>query len=332
MSAPPAARVTPPRSEEDSPRGWRFWWDMLTGRVARIVFLLATVGLGGYAVAREWPDVRSALADLGPLPVIGGLVAALLAMIAAMMVWRVLLAALGSPLPPRVAAGIVFVGQLGKYLPGSIWPVVAQMELASAHQVPRRRSATASVLTLLVSLLAGLLTALVTLPFVAGISGPYRWALLAVPALLVFLHPRVLNPVLGRLLRLARRPALEHPLTGRAIATALGWAFASWLLYGAQVWLLAIPLGGLDFRGALLAVGGFAFAWSVGFLVIPAPAGAGVREIVLIAVLSTTLSVGDATAIALVSRALLTIGDLLTASVAAWSSRRAARATRTTSA
>lgn len=295
----------------------------LTSRAFRVIFLLATLGFGGYAVAGEWSDVRAALGDLGPLPLIGALVAALLAAVAAMLVFRVLLASLGSPLRSTVAARIVFIGQLGKYLPGSIWPVLAQMELASAHQVPRRRSATASVLALLVSLLGGLLTALVTLPFVAGAGREYWWALLAVPVLLVCLHPRVLNPVLGRLLRLARRPALEHPLTGRAVAAATGWSVVSWLFYGLQMWLLALPLGGLDGRLVLLAVGGFAFAWSVGFLVIPAPAGAGIREVVLVAVLSPVLSVGAATAVALVSRALLTVCDLLTAGAAGWAGRLA---------
>jgi hypothetical protein len=234
----------------------------------------------------------------------------------------VLLAGLGSPLPVRAAARVVFVGQLGKYLPGSVWPVLAQMELGTAHRVPRRRSATASVLTMLVSLLGGLLTALVTLPFVAGAT-PYRWAFLAAPLLLAALHPRVLNPVLDRLLRLAKRPALEQPLTGLSIATALGWSLASWVLYGVQIWLCAARLGVADGRVMLLAIGGFAFAWSVGFIVVFAPAGAGVRDVLLVAVLGPVLGVGGATAIAVVSRILMTVGDLATAAIAAWSGRHA---------
>jgi len=73
--------------------------------------------------------------------------------------------------------------------------VLAQMGAGHGASVPRRRSATASVLTMLVSLLGGLLTALVTLPFAAGAT-PYRWAFLAAPLLVAALHPRVLNPVL----------------------------------------------------------------------------------------------------------------------------------------
>ena len=167
--------------------------------------------------------MRAALASIGAMAVAGAMVSVLIAMFAAMQVWRVLLAALGSPLPVRVGARVMFVGQLGKYLPGSVWPVLAQMELGSAHRVPRHHTASASVLTMLVTMLSGLLTALVTLPFVAG-SAPYLWAFVAAPGLVACLHPKVLNSVLGRLFRLIRRPPLSQPLTTRAIATSLAWS------------------------------------------------------------------------------------------------------------
>lgn len=298
---------------------------LLAGRPVRWGFVVVAVALGGYAVARQWTDVRAALASLGFLAVGGALLATLIALFAALQVWRRLLAALGSPLPGRAAAQIMFVGQLGKYLPGSIWPVLAQMELGAAHHVPHRRSASASVLTMLLSLVTGLLTALVTLPFAAGPT-PYRWAFLAAPLLLVVLYPRVLNYLLDRLLRLARRPALEQPLTGRALAGALAWAFISWICYGTQIWALAARLGAPGGTGVLLAVGGFAFAWSVGFLVVFAPAGAGVREVLLIAILGPVIGVGAATAVALVSRVVMTGSDLLTAAAAAWFSPRSGAA------
>jgi hypothetical protein len=188
----------------------------------------------------------------------------------------VLLAGLGSPLPAAAAGRILFIGQLVKYLPGSVWPVLAQMQLGQAYGVPRHRSATASVLTMLAPLFTGLVTALVTLPFMAGHS-PYRWAFAALPVLLICLSPRVLNALLGWLLRLARRPALERPLRGRVLAAPLAWSFLAWLLYGLQVWWLATRLGAPAGTAALLATGGFAFAWCVGFLVVlarPAPASA----------------------------------------------------------
>src|SRR5215472_8251381 len=105
------------------------------------------------------------------------------------------------------------------------------MELGRDYHVPRSRSASASILVMLLTLITGLLTALVTLPFAAG-PMPYRWALLATPLLLVLAYPPVLNAVIGWLLRLARQPPLEQPLTGGALARAMGWSFATWIGYG----------------------------------------------------------------------------------------------------
>ena len=320
--APPAGRrnsgprgITAAAAEPLGPGG-----PLLSGRPVRWGFVAVTVGLGGYAVAREWTSVRAALGDLGFATVAAALLSVLAAMVMTMQAWRVLLAGLGSPLPARAASRIMFIGQLGKYLPGSVWPVLAQMELGHAYRVPRHRSATASVLAMVVSLLSGLLTALVTLPFVAQATA-YRWAFAAIPVLMAGLHPRVLNSVLGWLLRVARRPPLDQPLTGRVMAGALAWSCSSWVLYGLQIWLLATRLGAPAGRTALLAIGGFAFAWSVGFLVVFAPAGAGIRDVLLVAILGPVLGVGSATAVALVSRALMTAGDLLTAALAAWSGR-----------
>jgi len=292
---------------------------VMGSKLVRWGFVAVTVAIGAYAVASQWSHVRSALASLGFLPVAGALVAVLAALVAAMQVWRVLLAALGSPLPARPAARIMFIGQLGKYLPGSIWPVLAQMELGNEYRVPRHRSASASVLTMLLTVLTGLLTALVALPFVAG-STNYAWALLAAPALLVLLVPRVLNAVLNRVLRLAKRPPLEVELTGRAMAGALAWSFVSWVCYGVQIWILVLALGAPAGKGFLLALG--AFAWTVGFLVVIAPAGAGVRDVLLALTLGLVIGHGAALAIALVSRVLLTIGDLVTAGLAAAFTRR----------
>jgi uncharacterized membrane protein YbhN (UPF0104 family) len=288
---------------------------ILVGRPVRWGFTLACACIGGYSMARQWNDVGSALAGIGVLAAAGALLSVLLATLAAVQIWRLMLGALGSPLPGPLAARIVFIGQLGKYVPGSVWPVLTQMELSSAHGVPRHRSATASMLSALVAVPCGLLTALVTLPLVAG-SGPYPWAFLAAPFLLACLHPKVLNSALRRLFRLTRRPPLDQPLTVRTVVICLAWSAGSWVCYGLQIWLLAVRLGAPRGQGMLLAVGAFSFAWSVGFLAVFVPAGAGVREVLLVALLAPAVGVGAATAVALVSRMLTTAGDLLTAGAA----------------
>ncbi len=294
---------------------------LIRSRWFRWGFVAVTVGLGIYAIVSNWPSVHTALAKIGFGTAAEAMLCVLVGLAALLQIFRVLLAALGSPLPMRASAQILFVGQLGKYLPGSVWPVLAQMELGAAHQVPRRRSASASILTMLLSLLTGILVGLVMLPFSKG-AAPYRWVFLFAPLLLVCLYPRLLNRIIDRMLRLARRPVLEQPLTSVAVAKALGWGIVMWISFGLQVWLMAAPLGLDSARGALLAIGAFAFAWCAGFLVILAPAGAGIREYVLLALLGPAVGFGAAAAIALVSRVLMTLGDLVTAGTAGWLARR----------
>jgi glycosyltransferase 2 family protein len=310
------------RSSSQAALGVAKWF--IGSRTAKFAFVALAVGIGGYEIWRQWADIHHALARIGPLAVLGALVVLLFMQFATVRIWQVLLAGLGSPLSTPVAGRIFFIGQLGKYLPGSVWPVLMQMELGAAYKVPRAKSASASILTMLLSLLTGLITALVTLPFAARSTG-YLWVFLAAPVLIGCLHPKVLNPLLRLAFKLARRPALDDPLTGRVLAHALAWSFAAWVFNGLQIWLLTVKLGAPLGQAALLSLGGYAFAWCVGFLVIFAPAGAGIRELLLVAALAPMLGTGAATAVALVSRVVTTVSDLMVAGAAGLSRARASR-------
>jgi len=290
---------------------------ILSSRVVRIGFVVATVGLGALAVVSEWSEIQRDLARLRPAVLVFACLAAAAGMCASMALWRMLLADLGSPLPYRVAGRVLFVSQLGKYLPGSVWPVLAQMELGRDHGVPRRRSATAFALLTLFNLATALLVASATLPFVAADEvRPFRWAFLLAIGLVALLHPRLLNPLLDRLLRLVKRPPLERPLTLRRTLAAGLVGVGQWLLLGLHAWLLTVDLGGDPGASLPLALGGFALAWSVGYLFVFAPAGIGVREVALAAALSPVLDRADAIVVAVVSRMLMTVADLALAGLA----------------
>jgi hypothetical protein len=301
-------------------------------RLFKIGFVVAMVALGVYTVVSQWTDFKTGINRLGVVAALEALVCVLVGLFLTMQVWRQLLAAAGSKLPVRAASRIFFIGQLGKYVPGSVWPVLAQMELGRAYKVPRQRSATTAMLTMMIGLTSGLLAALVGLPFLSGGSvHKYWWAFPFIPVLLVCLHPRVLNPVIAFGLRKMRKPAPETPLTGRVIGTAIAVNLVSWLFNGLQIWVMTARLGVHGGGTLLAAVGAYAFAWSVGFLVVPVPAGAGIKDAILIVELAALLGGGAAgtaaaTAIALVSRGVTILGDLIGAGVAALLARGTATA------
>ncbi|MFB4282674.1 MULTISPECIES: lysylphosphatidylglycerol synthase domain-containing protein [unclassified Nonomuraea] len=280
-------------------------------RLVRYAFLAVALGFGGYAVAREWDAVVAGFARLSWPALAGSLVAVVAALLGAMLTWRTLLADLGSPLPARPAAKVFFVGQLGKYIPGTVWPVLAQMEMGRDLGVPRTRSAAAFFLMMPIQLATGLLVTLVTLGW-----DRYGWLLLLIPLLLVLLEPKVVNGVIGYALRRLKREPLERPLTRRGMLTALGWALTGWIAYGVHLYFIA-PQG-----GPLFAVGAFALSWCLGILTFVVPAGAGVREIAMVAVLAPHLDRGSAIAVALSSRIVIIVGDLICAGLAGIAARR----------
>jgi hypothetical protein len=296
----------------------------LGSRLLKWGVVVAAVGIGAYEISKEWHQVHQALGKIGLLSCLWALLALLGMQFATLRTWQVLLAGLGSRLPAIVAGRILFIGQLGKYIPGSIWPILAQMELGARAKVPRTRSASASILTMILSLLTGLITAMVTLPFVQldDRDKKYLWVLLVVPVVIVCLHPRVLNPLLNRLFKLAKRPGLDTPLTGRVLIHALAWSFTAWMFNGLQIWFLAEKFGAPAGKTILVALGGYAFAWCVGFVVIIAPAGAGIRDVLLAAWLTPVIGGPAAVAVTLVSRAVNTVSDLLVAGAAAATRRR----------
>lgn len=289
---------------------------LFRSRVLRVGFVVAAVGLCVVAIVRYGSEIAAAAVDIGWLSVCGALLAAIAGTGCSLLAWRRVLTELGSPLPVSAAVRVFSLAQLGKYIPGSVWPFLAQVELGREHGVPRRRSATALALTLMVSLVSAGVVAALTLPFAASEAARfYWWGVAATPVLVALLHPAILNPLLNRLLRLARRPPLEHRLTLRGVVGVAGWSVAAWIAYGLHVYVLARDLGGSGATLLPAATGAYALAWSIGFLVVLAPAGAGVREVVLAAALGGALGSAPVILLVVASRLLVTIADLAWAGV-----------------
>ena len=193
---------------------------------------------------------------------------------------------LGSPSGLAHAAKIYLIGQLGKYVPGSFWAFLVQMEIAHRVRVPRSRALAASIVA------AGIAVAQrpgcrpPRHPERRREPGP-RYSAVAV-LVVVFaaaLSPPVLTRLVNLVMRVMRRPPLEQARTWHGMLAATAWALVSWLGYGVSVWVLAVGAGAPAGESFLLCLGGAALAMTAGFLVFLAPSGIGIREAVLVAAL-----------------------------------------------
>jgi len=291
-------------------------------RRLRAAFLVVAVAFAALALAAQWDDVRDRVGQLSVLHVGVAALCAAGSLLASFLAWRETLGGLGDRLPLRPAGRIFFLGQLAKYVPGSVWAIVGQMELAKVHGVRRERTATAGIVVLVVSLAMGLLLGLLAVPALLDADGGlYASAVLLLVPLAVVLHPRVLTWLVDRGLRLVRRPPLEAPLTAAVIWRVAAFSLLSNGLLGVQIWQLAVDVGGDGWALLALSIGGYGIAAAVSLVVIPLPAGAGLREAILVLLLAPDIGAAAATLVAILARLLLTLADVAAAALAAAATR-----------
>lgn len=294
----------------------------------KVGFLLLALALAVWAVVSRWNEVSAALTEIDPVLLAAALGLGLLYVVLTMFSWRAVLADHGTPLPLLPAARVFFVSQLGKYVPGGVWNIVAAAEMGADHRIPRRRSVSAMLVTVLISIVSGMILAVATVPFAPDeLADRFGWVLWTLPLFVVLLLPPVLGRLVDLALRLTKGDPLESPLRWRGIGAAVAWALLAWGIAGLQVWVLAVGVGmEPSGRTVALCIGGYAFAWVIGFLVVIVPAGAGVRETVLALMLAGSLSTGGVLAVVLLSRVVLTLADLLLGGLGLLLARRKAAA------
>lgn len=284
----------------------------------RRAFVLAAVGAAVVAVVLRWDEVAAALGQASWGLVLLALVLSLLTALLAMLSWRSVSAGFGAPLSVREASAVYLVGQVGKYLPGGVWNLAASAELGSDRGIERRRTVGTMLVAVLVSMAVAGALALSTLPGVPGsLLERHGWLVLLVPVALLALLPVVLNQVLVLLLRVTRQVPVAERIAPGAVLASAGWSLLSWLAVGLQVYVLALAVGAEPgMQLARLSVGGYALAWVVGFVLVFLPAGVGAREVVLAMAMAPVLDPGGVLVVVLLSRVLVTAGDLLSAALA----------------
>jgi glycosyltransferase 2 family protein len=202
--------------------------------------------------------------------------------------WRSVLSSWDSRLPFWTAARIWSISNLGRYLPGKIWQIGAMGAMSRAIGVSPVAATGSAILGTLVNVLAGFVVALASgralldrtsagwTAVAAGVVVVAGFILLAAPYLL----PRI-APFIARV---AGRP-LNATLPPRAVVTAVVGNVAAWLLYGAafQLFVRGVLNDATGDYAEYLAA--YTISYLAGYLALFAPAGAGVREGVMLAVL-----------------------------------------------
>jgi glycosyltransferase 2 family protein len=293
-------------------------------RVGGVVIALIAVGLCARTLANQWSEVSDAIASAR----IGWLVVAFLASAASMiglgLLWWRCFAVFGTHVPAGHAVSWYFGGELGKYLPGGVWQIVGRGELARRAGV-RRSTGYSTTLISYAAMCVGAATTcgLLAAPAAwAGSSLGWAWLLLLlIPAGLIVVHPVVFGRILQLGSRLTKGRLDLEPPPWPTMVGLIACSIPAWFFLGLASVAVTAALG-FDQHPARIAFAAIA-AWILGFLAVPIPAGAGVRELIFVAL--SGLESGPGVAVAAIARLLLIIVDGLGGLLGLWFSRRLLR-------
>ena len=288
--------------------GRRLW------RLLQWIIALGIIAFAAADLARSWSRLREQPVEwvIRPALLVGAAVI-IWAMYAILIeAWRVMLRGWGDRLSFMTSAQIWTVSSLGKYIPGKVWAIAGMAVMAQRAGV-RKWTATASAV-ILQALAVGTGAAVVGAAGSASLESRYPWvpaALLALVVLsLVGIGLLLWPPFIRQLLRLVRVEAEGSSPGGAPVLGGMLANFVAWAGYGFAFWLLARGLFDAPAFTPALAITTFAASYIAGLLFLPAPAGIGVREGVVILMLGGALGETSALALAIASRVLLTITEL----------------------
>jgi SAM-dependent methyltransferase/uncharacterized membrane protein YbhN (UPF0104 family) len=251
------------------------------GLVARIAFGVLGAGFLVVAFLATWGDAR----DLDAPAWYVFAAALLLLGFGLWCAYRAWVALLEVPAHPPLAAGF-YLSQLGKYLPGGVWQALAQAGYAARAGVPGAQAGTRLVVFGLTQATGGALVGATLVALGSGVDWILRAAaLLPLLALVALLDRRWMIRAVRWWQRRRGKPARDELIPAQAaILRACGWSVGTMVVTSLA---FALLLGGTAVDAPILAsVPAFAFAWTIGFLALPFPAGLGVREAVLLLTLA----------------------------------------------
>src|SRR6266487_2318683 len=309
-------------------------------RVLQIGLPVIILALFVYQVKKNWADLTVYTFQLNPWLLALAFLGFILQEMSYGLIWQAVLERLGSHLGLRTCLRIYLASEFVRYIPGNVWHVLTRVLWVGKYGVSRPVAFASMAIELITKLAAGILVFSISLLFwqdIGKVGSLLRGSLLdilgiaSIVALFIGLHPRVLNGVLNWALRRMKREPIQLTLRYSDILfITLAWCM-SWIVAGLAFYVLLLALWPAAPLVALpICIGIYAIAWDIGFVSFITPSGLGFREGAIVGLFALALPLPGALAaiLAVLSRLVSTIAELICVSIAYLSGGRQVRATQ----
>jgi uncharacterized membrane protein YbhN (UPF0104 family) len=234
------------------------------------------------------------------------------------MIWQRMLHHTGSSVSYLKLFKVWFYANLGKYLPGKVWQFLGMIYMLEKEGVPKTSSFSTGVLAQSFSVISGLFISVIFLGtdlyhrFFSKKPGlMIAFMALSLGVLILLCYPRILEKIINLGLKIVKKEKIALDISGKDVIIYLLSYSVSWLLFGLAFLTFIKSMAHANFNMYPTLTGAYAFSLNIGFLAIFTPGGIGVREGVLVFLLSSLFPLPVSTLISLLSRLWMTAGELL---------------------
>jgi len=234
------------------------------------------------------------------------------------LTWSAVLSCWDQRLPFWTAARIWSVSNLGRYLPGKVWQIGAMGAMARQVSVSPIAASGSAILGTLVNILAGFAVATASGSALLERAGEGQAniaiAISAISRAMLLLAPWLVPRFAPLIARVTGR-TVTATLPVRAVVYSLIGNTVAWLVYGAAFQLFVLGVLGANAGGYSAYLATYTISYVIGYIVLFAPAGIGVREGAMLQLLQLArlASLPQATLVTIGSRVWLTILEVMPA-------------------
>jgi len=271
-------------------------------------------------VVSNWEQLAAQGVHFDPLYALLSILVMMLAWLTTSWSWGKTLEAFGAKLKYRDVFVIYFRSMIGKYLPGKFWQIVGSTYLASKRGVQEGPTIASVVVGQVYSLFSGLVIfmsaiAIWGMNFSSGSIFNFKLPSICVLVLILILslNPNLTKPAMNWFLRLFKRTEIDVEIDIRQSLRLFILFLIPWFAFGFSFWLFARSLTFVPFGQYLKLTSIMVGATVIGFLAIFSPGGLGIREgmIVILMTSMTEYSVSFSSAVAVGYRFLSLIVEMV---------------------
>lgn len=289
--------------------------------VLTVVFTAAGLTFIGFKVNQTWAELGGYFENINILWSFGSLPILIISFFLFAYGWSLILRRLTDDFSTPKVTQIWAKAQLGKYIPGLGVHFFARLELLASEGITRRTTFVSTVIEMSLLLVTAVIVALIALTNVSGsetvalfiddIVKDYGVLYVAGLTIGIVIAILFINPIPIRWLANRIGGADTHRFTYRWLVLLISFNTIRWIFMGFGFFMLARAVYPVGYVEIPFVIGAFTLSWAIGLLVVFAPGGIGVREVMLVILMEQVMPSGAAVALAAVARIWWIMGELL---------------------